>query len=134
MNQRLPIVFSFVIRHSSFVIRFGTLRAMDLKTILYKIEGGVALLTLNRPESLNALNARLGEDLAAALRAASSDPAVRVIVLCGAGKGFCSGGDLKEMAAGLANPQASTDALVDILRNFHEVVSILQKVDKPVVA
>lgn len=107
---------------------------MDLKTILYKVDGGVALLTLNRPESLNALNARLGMDLAAALRAASADAAVRVIVLCGAGKGFCSGGDLKEMAAGIANPQAPTVALVDILRNFHDVVSFLQRIDKPVVA
>src|SRR5437867_5847371 len=107
---------------------------MDLKTILYKVDRGVALLTLNRPESLNALNARMGADLAAGLRPASSDPGTSVMVLCGAGKGFCSGGDLKEMAAGLAQPPAPAGALVDILRNFHDVVSFLQRVDKPVVA
>jgi len=107
---------------------------MNLKTVLYRIEAGVALLTLNRPESLNALSARLGADLGAGLRAASSDSAVRVVVLSGAGRGFCSGGDLKEMAAGLAHPQASGSAIVDILRNFHDVVSFLQIMDKPVIA
>src|SRR5436309_10764949 len=107
---------------------------MNLKTVLYRIEAGVALLTLNRPESLNALSARLGADLGAGLRAASSDSAVRVVVLSGAGRGFCSGGDLKEMAAGLANPQASDSAIVDILRNFHDVVSFVQIMEKPVIA
>ncbi len=107
---------------------------MNLKTVLHKIEEGVALVTLNRPESLNALNAQLGADLGAALRAVSSDTSVRAIVLAGAGRGFCAGGDLKEMAAGLANPRASSSALVDILRNFHDVVSFMQNIDKPVIA
>jgi len=58
------------------------------------------LVTLNRPERLNAITFAMLETLAAALRDAEADPDVRVIVLTGAGRGFCSGLDLKEAAAG----------------------------------
>src|SRR4051794_38919049 len=57
---------------------------------------GVALVTLNRPDRLNALSAPLVEDLHAALDAVAGDEAVRVVVLTGAGRGFCAGLDLKE--------------------------------------
>jgi len=59
----------------------------------------VSALTLNRPERLNALGDTLREDLLDAVTRSSGDPAVRVIVLTGAGKGFCAGGDVKALAA-----------------------------------
>ena len=74
---------------------------MEFKTVLYETRDRVATITLNRPESLNALDAQMGADLGAALRAAAGDPTVRAVVLTGAGRAFCAGGDIKAMAAGL---------------------------------
>jgi 2-(1,2-epoxy-1,2-dihydrophenyl)acetyl-CoA isomerase len=57
---------------------------------------GVCTITLNRPDRLNAVNARLADELPAALHAASADDAVRAVVITGAGRGFCAGLDLSE--------------------------------------
>jgi enoyl-CoA hydratase/carnithine racemase len=62
--------------------------------ILYGVEGGVATITLNRPDRLNAWCASLDRDVRAGMRAATDDAAVRVIVLTGAGRGFCAGADM----------------------------------------
>jgi 2-(1,2-epoxy-1,2-dihydrophenyl)acetyl-CoA isomerase len=70
---------------------------MTYKCLLYEIKDGVATLTLNRPERLNALGDTLRDDLHDAMLRASGDGDVRVIVITGAGKGFCSGGDVKAM-------------------------------------
>ncbi len=63
------------------------------KTVSYEIKDRVAVVTLNRTKSLNALNARMGKDLGAALRAVSAGRSVFVIVVTGAGRAFYSGGD-----------------------------------------
>lgn len=65
-------------------------------TILYAVEDGVALITLNRPDHLNAFNAAMRSALAEAVDRAAADPAVRCILLTGAGRGFCAGQDLSE--------------------------------------
>jgi enoyl-CoA hydratase/carnithine racemase len=70
---------------------------MHYKCLIYEEEEGIATLTMNRPERLNALGDTLRDDLHHALVRASDDPAVRVIILTGAGRGFCSGGDVKAM-------------------------------------
>src|SRR5215468_1320645 len=67
------------------------------KCLLYEVKDAVATLTLNRPERLNALGDTLRDDLLDAVLRATGDAAVRVIVITGAGKGFCSGGDVKAM-------------------------------------
>jgi 2-(1,2-epoxy-1,2-dihydrophenyl)acetyl-CoA isomerase len=64
-----------------------------------KRPSGVALITLNRPDSLNAMGAELMPLLAQHLRECASDPEVRCVVLTGAGRAFCAGGDVKAMAA-----------------------------------
>jgi enoyl-CoA hydratase len=69
-----------------------------MSTVLYDVLDRVATLTLNRPERLNAINAELPGDLRAAVERADADPSVHVIVLQGAGKGFCGGYDLQEYA------------------------------------
>ena len=71
---------------------------MTYKCLLYDVQDRVATLTLNRPERLNALGDTLRDDLLDASHTAGADPAVGVIVVTGAGRGFCSGGDVKSMS------------------------------------
>jgi 2-(1,2-epoxy-1,2-dihydrophenyl)acetyl-CoA isomerase len=71
---------------------------MTYKCLLYGFKDGIATLTLNRPERLNALGDTLREDLYDALTRAATDTGVRVLVITGAGRGFCSGGDVKAMS------------------------------------
>src|SRR5258705_7369987 len=71
---------------------------MKYECLLYEVKDRIATLTLNRPDRLNALGGTLREDLYAAIIAAGADPAVGVIVITGAGRGFCSGGDVKTMS------------------------------------
>jgi 2-(1,2-epoxy-1,2-dihydrophenyl)acetyl-CoA isomerase len=70
---------------------------MTYKCLLHETKDAIATLTLNRPERLNALGDTLRDDLLDAVTRASADPDVRVIVVTGAGKGFCAGGDVKAM-------------------------------------
>ena len=67
--------------------------------LLASLDGGVLTLTLNRPQARNAMSRAMNEALASQLAGAELDPAVRCIVLTGAGQGFCAGGDVKGMAA-----------------------------------
>ncbi len=67
---------------------------MSFETINYAASEGIARLTLNRPERLNAINGQLVADLRAAVAAANDDPAVKVLVLSGSGRAFCAGYDL----------------------------------------
>lgn len=68
--------------------------------VLVSIDQGVALITLNRPDKLNALTPQMGIAYASALLQAAADPDVRVAVVTGAGRGFCSGADLSVLAQG----------------------------------
>src|SRR5262247_4353699 len=70
---------------------------MTYKCLLFELKDGIATLTLNRPERLNALGDTLRDDLHDAILKCGENPEVRVIVITGAGKGFCSGGDVKAM-------------------------------------
>jgi 2-(1,2-epoxy-1,2-dihydrophenyl)acetyl-CoA isomerase len=65
-------------------------------TVLYEERGAVALLTLNRPDALNSFTRAMHHDLWAALDRAEGNPAIRAIVITGAGRGFCAGADLSE--------------------------------------
>ncbi|PYM73180.1 MAG: hypothetical protein DME10_10780 [Candidatus Rokuibacteriota bacterium] len=71
---------------------------MTYECLIYEVKDRVATLTLNRPERLNALGGTLRDDLFDAVTRASADPEVRVMVITGAGKGFCAGGDVKAMS------------------------------------
>ena len=64
--------------------------------VLYAVEGGVATITLNRPEAMNALDTTTKEGLRGAVHRAADDPAVRAVLLTGTGRAFCVGQDLKE--------------------------------------
>ena len=69
---------------------------MNLTTVRYGVEGGVATLTLDRPEARNALNRAMCDDIVAATAAARDDDAVRLVLIRGNGPVFCAGADLKE--------------------------------------
>ncbi|HEY3791355.1 MAG TPA: enoyl-CoA hydratase/isomerase family protein [Bradyrhizobium sp.] len=82
---------------------------------------GVRLITLNRPDRLNAITAELLEDLNLALSSANQDPKVRVIVLTGAGRAFCSGDDLKDFQSQLGSEQkvrAYIERIQDVSRSM----------------
>tara|TARA_Y100000588_G_scaffold96504_1_gene104548 strand:- start:6336 stop:7172 length:837 start_codon:yes stop_codon:yes gene_type:complete len=68
---------------------------MSYETVLYEVSDHIATVTLNRPDRLNAITRQLQEDLFNALTAADKDDDVRVIILTGAGRGFCAGADMK---------------------------------------
>lgn len=78
--------------------------------VLIEVRDRVALITLNRPDRLNAINQEMGAAYARALREADADPRVRVAVVTGAGRGFCSGADLSILAQG---PQALDGFVTD---------------------
>lgn len=72
---------------------------MDLKNVIYEVREGLAVITVNRPEKLNALNRQTLEELSRAFDAAEGDPAVKAVVLTGAGeKAFVAGADIAEIA------------------------------------
>ena len=70
---------------------------MAYECLLYEVKDRIATLTLNRPERLNALGGTLRDDLYDAIMRSADDPEVGVLVITGAGRGFCSGGDVKSM-------------------------------------
>ena len=72
----------------------------DYTDLLYDVTDGVATITLNRPERLNAITIPMLTSLSRALRDADLDPQIRVIIVTGAGRGFCAGLDIKDVAAG----------------------------------
>jgi len=72
----------------------------DYTDLLYEVADGTATITLNRPERLNAITIPMLTSLSEALRDADLDRQVRVIVLTGAGRGFCAGLDIKDLVAG----------------------------------
>ena len=74
--------------------------ASDTAVARYEVSGHVAVLTLNRPKALNAVNSALSDAVGGYLEQAAADPQVRAIVVTGAGRAFCAGADLKEIAAG----------------------------------
>jgi 2-(1,2-epoxy-1,2-dihydrophenyl)acetyl-CoA isomerase len=93
-------------------------------------EGAVAVLRMNRPETLNALDAELVAALASALERAAADASVRAIVLGGEGGAFCSGADLKEALRALD----AEVSLADRLRTFQANIRAIVGAEKPVIA
>src|SRR5579862_6446246 len=96
--------------------------------LIEAISDGVATLTLNRPERLNALSTPIMEGLLEALPRLAKDPAVGVVVLTGAGRAFCAGGDVKSMAEGSVSAERSGGEAVSRLRGRMEVSRLLHEI------
>lgn len=99
--------------------------------VLFSVDGAIATITLNRPEALNALNNSMIAAIRDGIRQASADPAVRVLVLAGAGKSFCAGDDLIDM--GTPEHPKSDDLLEEYLRGYPVLVEELRRIEKPTV-
>jgi 2-(1,2-epoxy-1,2-dihydrophenyl)acetyl-CoA isomerase len=109
---------------------------MENPHLIYQVEQHTATITLNRPEALNALSPQMSDGLVAALDEIGRDDAVRVVVITGAGRAFCAGGDVKTMlqrqeaerAAGALGRIRSLEAA------GRRVPVLLKKLPKPVIA
>jgi len=111
---------------------------MGYSEILYAVEHGVATITLNRPERLNAWTGVMGAELRQAMVAAADDAQVRAIILTGAGKGFCAGADMAALSAISASGENQTRPFEPIdpdgRADFQHPMTWLPAIDKPVIA
>ncbi len=104
--------------------------------VLYNCDGAVATITLNRPESMNAMDADLLNAVAELGHEAANDPEVRCVVITGNGRAFCAGGDVKGMAAGNESGERQSNLVgrVDVLRQQEEISRLLHEMPKPTLA
>ena len=105
--------------------------ADETQPILFSVDGSIARITLNRPEKRNALNDAIIDGLKSTLRTADSDESVRVIVIKGAGKDFCSGADLSSLQK---ISHASVSENVDDAHALMELFTLIREIQVPVVA
>jgi 2-(1,2-epoxy-1,2-dihydrophenyl)acetyl-CoA isomerase len=104
------------------------------ETILYEPKGHILLVTLNRPEKLNAWNAQMENDFIDALEAASTDSQIRAIVVTGAGRAFCAGGDIGAWSQDLSGGNDRRRASSLLARDGSPEVPITLARSKPVIA
>jgi 2-(1,2-epoxy-1,2-dihydrophenyl)acetyl-CoA isomerase len=103
---------------------------MNYETILYETAGGVATITLNRPDSLNAFNDKMIGETQDAFKQAGRDKAVRCIVITGSGRAFSSGQDLKDVQA-----REGVFSIGEHLRHgYNKLISLMVTLEKPIVA
>jgi 2-(1,2-epoxy-1,2-dihydrophenyl)acetyl-CoA isomerase len=101
------------------------------KTVLATVRDGIATVTFNRADGANALNMAMGRDLLEAALRVEADPAVRAVVVTGAGKHFCFGGDLR----GMADQGAAIGGyLNELTTNIHAAISCFVRMKAPVIA
>jgi 2-(1,2-epoxy-1,2-dihydrophenyl)acetyl-CoA isomerase len=109
-----------------------TMSVLHLETIDFRRADGIARLTLNRPEALNAWTRRLGEELTEALDEAAADRDVRAIVLTGAGRAFSSGADLR--AGHRPGAVGGADVLTLLREVYNPLILRVRMLPKPVIA
>lgn len=100
----------------------------DLETIKFSIEGGIAKITLNRPDAANAMNLDLARDLAHAARICDNDASIKVVLLTGTGRMFSAGGDLKAFSTFGDQTSVKIKELAD---DVHKAISVFARM-KPV--
>jgi 2-(1,2-epoxy-1,2-dihydrophenyl)acetyl-CoA isomerase len=105
--------------------------SLATQTVTLEITGGVAWITLNRPDALNAWTRELGEDLRSALDQAADTPEARAIVLTGAGRAFSSGADLR---GGQRDEDGKPDVLTPLRETYNPLILRVRTIPKPVVA
>jgi len=108
---------------------------MDFETIILKKEGHIAIITLNRPERMNAINSQMERELLEALADVAGDDNIRVVVLAAIGRAFCSGADIGVFSEWAEETEAgSIDTMRRYLRGgFQKIPLMLQKMEKPTI-
>ena len=105
---------------------------MDYSTIILTKQSGVALIKLNRPEALNAFSHAMSSELYSAVMEISEDQEVRCVILSGAGRAFCAGGDVKEMLSEFHT--LSSEQRRGVAQKAQLVITELINLNKPVIA
>ncbi len=105
----------------------------QLETINLSVSEGVATIELNRPHALNAWTNQFGQDLLAAVRHCQSSQEVRAVLITGAGRGFSSGADLKEIGA-TQTEDGRPDVYRQLTEVYHPIMEEIRRMEKPVVA
>ena len=119
---------------------------VDYQEIVYEVSEAIATITLNRPDKLNAWTIRMESEYRHAMEAAEKDPDVRVIIVTGAGRGFCAGADMK-MLSGISQgdtlgrggeatdlPKATPGTAADVRDDFRMVYTYPPAIRKPIIA
>jgi 2-(1,2-epoxy-1,2-dihydrophenyl)acetyl-CoA isomerase len=107
---------------------------MVAATVLVERDASTATLTLNRAERLNAIDATMAAELEQAITACARDASIRVVILTGAGAGFCAGGDLKTAAEAVSSNQDPGPLFAEITARLHRTVLALRRMPQPVIA
>jgi len=110
---------------------------MKLETVIYEVKDHIAKITMNRPEKMNCLNHALWDDLLAAFDEAENDSDVRVVILCGTGRAFCTGWDLKGsyyISVPEGHDEWTTSNALQTLRGISERYLRIMNLPKPVIA
>ena len=107
----------------------------DYADLRYEVQDNIATITLDRPDRLNAITGRMLASFSQALKDASADPAVRVIIITGAGRGFCAGLDLKDQMSGqgLGSNNGGGDLSIQPFDLPNSPPIVLHQTDKPVI-
>ena len=106
---------------------------MSYETIQFEMRGGVAVITLNRPEALNALTSEVGQEFQSAVKELAEQGA-RAVIITGAGRAFCAGGDLREMRK-IAERDGRVDAFFDEpLRLLNDCILLIRQTPLPFIA
>src|SRR5690606_13120201 len=103
---------------------------MSYESILFEVQEGVATITLNRPDKLNAFNGQMTQETIDALKQCGRDASIRCVVITGAGRGFSSGQDLAAVSG-----REDGFSIAEHLRNgYNRIVSMIVGLGKPVIA
>ena len=101
---------------------------MEFRNLLLKKEEGMAILSLNRPEALNALNSEVAEEIRRAAFEVEKDDEVRAVIVTGEGRVFCAGADIKEVK------ELTPMGIREWARSLFKAIEILGGISKPVIA
>ncbi|HEY7294777.1 MAG TPA: enoyl-CoA hydratase-related protein, partial [Dehalococcoidia bacterium] len=107
---------------------------MPYQDLQLEVRDGACWITLDRPEQMNALSPEMGDGLVSALEQAGRDDEVRTIVITGAGRAFCAGGDLKTMNVRAERERTATGRLEALTAAGRRIPVLLRQIHKPVIA
>ena len=108
---------------------------MSFSEILWQKDGHIAMITLNRPAKRNAYSETMVHEILEALAQARDDDEIRAVILTGAGKGFCAGGDISRDFQYPARYRGhKLESMLEMRENMHALIRFLDRFDKPVIA